>query len=259
MSNILKQSKRKFHIIYKITNLLNNMIYIGAHSTDLVDDEYYGSGFRLTLAIEKYGKANFKKEILYIFDSPNKMFEKEKELVNTNYLKRTDVYNIVEGGFGGFNKGSTGLKHLHHPQTSARCAVHTTAVNNMLKEGWVVGRNMSSTTNTIWVHKGKEKKMILPELFKEYKTNGWIKGLPTSPTRGKIWIYNFATSKYSLCEKNKLDDNLSLGWIKKKWTPVEKGCCWINNGKNNLRISKDMFGSYISQGWKKGMLTTRWQ
>ena len=49
-------------IIYKTTNLINNKIYIGQDSRN--NPYYYGSGTIITLAIKKYGKNNFKKEIL---------------------------------------------------------------------------------------------------------------------------------------------------------------------------------------------------
>jgi len=258
MSNILIQSKRKFHTVYKITNLINKMIYVGAHSTDLINDTYYGSGFRLTLAIKKYGKENFKKEILHVFDSPIDMFNKEKEIVNIEFLKRNDVYNIVEGGFGGFNKGTLGLKHLYHPILKTSCAVHPSVIDNMLLEGWTLGRDKSSTSGTIWIYKENEQKMILPSLLDRYINEGWLKGKPKSPTAGMIWIYNQSLNEYSLCEKTMLEQRLSQGWIKKKWTPVKKGNCWVNNLQENLRIPKEELEKYLSDGWIKGMITARW-
>lgn len=258
MSNLKKQSKRKYHIVYQTTNTVNNMIYIGAHSTDVLDDGYLGSGHKLTLAIEKYGVEFFRKEILHIFKTPLEMFSKEAHIVNLEFLKRPDVYNIVEGGFGGYNKGTSGLKHLHHPLSGKRCAVHPNAIPGMLLEGWVIGRNMSSTTNTIWIYKGTEKKMISPTNLFNYEKQGWKKGLPKSPTSGMVWIYNTNLDEYSLCENDQLTDKLSSGWIKKKWAPINKGSMWINDGIENLRISTDEVDNYISKGWKKGMITSRW-
>lgn len=57
------------YTIYKTTNLLNGMFYIGKHQTEDPNDSYLGSGVYLKRAIAKYGKCNFKKEVLYVFDS----------------------------------------------------------------------------------------------------------------------------------------------------------------------------------------------
>jgi hypothetical protein len=129
----------------------------------------------------------------------------------------------------------------------------------MLIEGWVIGRNMSSTTDTIWIHKGEDKKMIAPDDLLNYVNNGWQRGLPKSPTQGKVWIHNSESGEYSLCETNELSMKISNGWVKKKWAPVKKGAAWVNNGVDNLRISKDDIETYISDGWKKGMITSRWK
>jgi hypothetical protein len=53
MSNSIKS--KKFHFIYKTTNLLNNKFYIGMHSTSNLKDGYLGSGTHLRYAIRKYG------------------------------------------------------------------------------------------------------------------------------------------------------------------------------------------------------------
>lgn len=49
-------------IIYKTTNLINGKWYIG--KDELNNPKYIGSGMLLTKAVQKYGKENFKKEIL---------------------------------------------------------------------------------------------------------------------------------------------------------------------------------------------------
>ena len=53
------------YYIYMTTNLINGMRYIGKHYGELTDG-YLGSGTKLKQDIQKFGKENFKKEILYI-------------------------------------------------------------------------------------------------------------------------------------------------------------------------------------------------
>ena len=48
--------------IYKTTNLINGKIYVG--KSLYLPDGYLGSGLRLSGAIKKYGKNNFRREIL---------------------------------------------------------------------------------------------------------------------------------------------------------------------------------------------------
>lgn len=84
-------------IVYKITNLINDKIYVGQDINN--DPNYFGSGIMILNAIKKYGKNNFKKEILENCTNEKEMDDKEifwiKELNSTN---RNIGYNICEGG-----------------------------------------------------------------------------------------------------------------------------------------------------------------
>jgi len=48
--------------VYKTTNLINSKEYVGQDSKDR--PSYLGSGTYLKKAVKKYGKKNFKKEII---------------------------------------------------------------------------------------------------------------------------------------------------------------------------------------------------
>ena len=90
-------------IIYKITNIINDKIYIGRHKTSNINDSYMGSGTAIKQAIRKYGKENFIKEVLYIFDRELDAIQAEIEIVGEQFIQRFDTYNQCVGGKGGFD------------------------------------------------------------------------------------------------------------------------------------------------------------
>lgn len=80
--------------------MINNKYYIGVHSTHDINDGYMGSGKLLRKAIKAHGIRNFKKEILEYFDSPEQMYARECEVVNTTLINDNMCYNLILGGKG---------------------------------------------------------------------------------------------------------------------------------------------------------------
>lgn len=90
-------------IIYKTTNSINGKVYIGKDSKN--KKSYYGGGILLKKAIKKYGKKNFKKEIIEFCKSKDHLNEREIYWVNfyKKLLGKDGCYNIADGGIGGNN------------------------------------------------------------------------------------------------------------------------------------------------------------
>jgi len=125
-------SKSNYYTVYKITNKVNKKIYIGAHKTHNLNDKYMGSGVAIKRALLKYGIDNFSKEILYILNTEDEMYLKEKEIVNKSFVKRKDTYNMTEGGFGGWSHLDTSSFGLHMKQEKYKLMV-----SNQQKQSYI--------------------------------------------------------------------------------------------------------------------------
>lgn len=91
----------KHFIIYKTTNLLNGRYYIGMHEAACVDDGYLGSGRRIKAEIKKYGRENFKREIIKELGTRQEMIEAEAMLVTEDLRQDPLCLNLKNGGSGG--------------------------------------------------------------------------------------------------------------------------------------------------------------
>ena len=205
-----------YFYLYKITNLLNNKIYIGVHKTKNINDGYMGSGKVINNAIKKYGIENFQKEILEYFNSTKEMFKREKEIITEDFLNRGDVYNLRRGGYGGFD--------------------YINKDKNLMRERNRKIANIRDFTNQIKsIRKVKETKEYREKLsisLKEYfKTNpGKFKGKShTQETKNKMSVSNKGKG---IGEKNS-----------------QFGTIWITNGLENKKILKN---DVIPKEWYKG-------
>jgi hypothetical protein len=193
------------YILYRITNKVNNKFYIGVHKTKDINDDYYGSGHSIKAAIEKYGKENFKKEVLHIFTNAKKAFKKEKEIVNEHLVKDENCYNIKEGGYGGFehirktglHKSSKGRKIIH--KNNEQTKVKPEDLEKYLNQGWKLGFKPSS------LKKMSESGKIKIQSEEQKRKNSETK-------KGSTRMLNPITNKMKFVKKEFVNNLLNKGW-----------------------------------------------
>ena len=100
------------YIVYITTNKVNNKIYIGVHETQSSKfDGYLGCGVRVNKpssykfsktpfqrAVSKYGPDAFVRSTIKEFTNKQDALNLESLLVDLNFIKRNDTYNITIGG-----------------------------------------------------------------------------------------------------------------------------------------------------------------
>ena len=111
------------HYCYKIINLINNKIYVGIHSCEcnFFDTNYYGSGELIIKSLAKYGKCNFKREVLLECDTRKKVSDFEAFVVNDYFVNRVDNYNLRTGGDN---------EYQHHNSTKNKMKNNMLGANN---------------------------------------------------------------------------------------------------------------------------------
>ena len=215
-----------YYTIYKVTNKINGKIYIGSHKTKNLNDNYMGSGKYLKHAQEKYGLENFTKEILFVFDTPKQMYDKESEIVNEDFISEENTYNLKAGGFGGFDYINATGKNLYG----------NNGKTSNVKDDLAKGRKTQ-----------KQRRVENPEYARSIneKISGSLKGRPGS-FKGK---HHTAETKRIIGEKSSIhqkgDGNSQFG------------TCWItHNTLGNKKISKDDLNKFLSLGYTKGRMIT---
>lgn len=205
-----------FHTVYKTTNLANGNYYIGVHKTENPNDEYLGSGKLLWRAIEKYGWQNFKKEVLFIFETPEEAFKKEEELVD-EARKDPSCYNLRKGGAGGFDLiNRLGLQNTK-PATKAW---KTLCENSEFRKAHFSKMTRNRVRSELWRQQVS-------------KNTGKFKGKKHSDET-RLKMSTSAIGKHS-GEANS-----------------QFGTCWVHNHIESKKIKKDQLQSFLDQGWIAG-------
>jgi hypothetical protein len=205
----------KYYFVYKTTNLINEKYYYGMHSTDNLNDGYIGSGTRLKRSVEKYGKENFKIEILEFLPNKESLLKKEKELINEYVLNDPKSMNLQPGGGGGICNEEHALK------LKRGSSVYQ-------KEKW---KNPKYRENHL---------KILKDNFPKVKL---------AHNEGRIKYDTFTGKKHS--EESKIKMSKAKIGLYDGEKNSQFGTCWITNGVENKKMKKE---DALPTGWRLGRI-----
>ena len=195
----MPRRQKKYFYIYKTTNLINGKYYIGMHTTNDLNDGYVGSGKRLWYSINKYGKENFKCEILEMLPNKSSLKKREKELVNEDLLKDVMCMNLQIGGGGGLS----GEEHKRKfTSAGGKATIH------LLKQY-------------------RETHLIKMKTDPEYRENYLDK------IRGNT---NWLGKTHREETKKKMSESKQGMYDGEKNSQF--GTCWVTNGKDSIKIKK---------------------
>lgn len=205
----------KYYFVYKTTNLINEKYYYGMHSTDNINDGYIGSGTKLKRSVEKYGKENFKTEILEFLPDKESLIEKEKKLINEDVLKDPKSMNLQPGGGGGICNEEHGLK---------------------LKYG-----------SSVYQKEKWKDKQYRENHLKILNNN--LSKVKLAHNEGRIKYDTFTGKKHT--EESKIKMSESKKGIYDGEKNPQFGTFWITNGIENKKLKKE---DIIPNGWRKGRI-----
>jgi len=215
MANI--KENKKYHFTYKTTNLINGRYYLGMHSTNRINDGYLGSGKRLYYELNKYGRDNFKFEILEEFESREELVQAEINLITEQDLKNPNCLNLKQGGSGGFSE-----------------------------ENKVKGRVAANMAKALLLQTDLEFKEKYYEAIRKGQVEAKKRGVKFSNiTENYSWTGK--QHKPETIEKMKnvrIERNLGKGSKNSQY-----GTCWITDEYSNKKILK---GETIPEGWRLG-------
>jgi len=236
----MARKEKKYHFIYKTTNLLSGKYYIGMHSTDDLNDGYMGSGNRLRLAVRKHGKENFKREVLEYCETREELGKREKEVVNLDEISKIECMNLTVGGEGGYSKKGNDafLFRLHNDvEFREKISKETSETNKrLIKEGKL------TVPTYDWL--GKKHSEETKKKMSEIK--GGTGTGETNSQHGNCWITKDGVNKK--IKKEELDIFLIDGWKLGRISKINGED--IKNSKltsNNVLKIKKMLSESITQ------------
>lgn len=235
------------YIVYCTTNIINKKIYIGVHKcTSSKFDGYLGCGVYenkpstyqnpkqvFQYAVKKYGPSNFKRITIKEFQEEEEAYDFEAEIVNEDFLKRKDVYNIALGGKGGDITGM-GIPCYQYDLEGNFVAEYTSqqdaarAVNRSYSPIKIAIKKKTKSANFYWSLEKVEKLDL-----SQYKT-----------TDNKIPVFQYSeTGEYDCCYESVSD---AARVLNTESTIISRAIKlgYLTNGKY---LSSEFFETYVKK------------
>lgn len=218
-----KRSKRwNYHYVYKIECSTTGCYYIGVHSTNDLEDNYFGSGTRIKESIREHGRENHSKEIIKFCSSREEASKLEAELVNEKVLLDNKCLNLAVGGRNGKlasrevariaqRAGAKSRRRLWKESPEWR-EMFSRSISEAQKRRNKTEKRSAILGGDFW--KGREHKEETKEkMSRTHRERGNHKGEKNSQF-GTCWIYNEETLENKKIPKESLGDYVKKGWAK---------------------------------------------
>jgi|AntAceMinimDraft_18_1070375.scaffolds.fasta_scaffold03807_15 group I intron endonuclease len=256
---------KKFNFVYITTNVINGKQYVGDHSTNNINDSYLGSGRPyFERAKEKYGRENFKREILESFDTKQEAFDAQKKYINKFNTLVPNGYNLSPTG-GLHVKGCFYPNKKHSEETKRKMSIAKKGkklseqhIKNLkgknkgkkhsLEQNIIHNKKISGKNNFMYGKKhSEETKRKMSESNKGQKRSEETKKRLSESHKGKItWMKG---KKHTEETKKKMSESHK----DKKFTEEHKRkLCEARKGK-----SSPMKGKKHSEETKKKMIEAK--
>ena len=216
----MPRKQKKYHFIYKTTNLINDKFYVGMHSTGDLEDGYFGSGKVINYSVNSHGIENHQVEILEFLSSREELKKREAEVVNEELLADPLCMNLKFGGEGGWD----------HWNNSPDWEWNGSLANKAVHQKTAESRKRRFTSDAEYREKQLARaKNARTELAKKYPNGAYC---------GK---------KHSEETKQKMRKSKNVGA-----TNSQFGTCWIQNGEETKKVNKEELNFWLNLGWVKG-------
>jgi hypothetical protein len=157
------------------------------HSTDNLDDGYFGSGVHLKHSIKFHGKEKHSKEILEFAIDRETLIKREKVILSPQILEDINCMNLVSGGVGTSHNESTASRISKALKGRKRSTAHNEAMSNALKNRpKSIEHRQKISESLLNVKHSNERKAAISEATKNAMTEDAKKKISTALTGKKL-------------------------------------------------------------------------